>query len=182
MRKRQHHSRQVMNAQKPSDAVSVVAIAATAGILVLSLFAMERFAGVPVSVRGEAMYPQQQSVRSSKVSPARRSGGAAARRAARQARTGNATTQPAAAAATRCSDAQCSNLVSTFLSGAPDCMRYQQCVDTVYATIAAPSCPSYGSCRTLAAIYAFYYTNRSCVYDMTATCSSSVEAAKKAIR
>lgn len=167
---------------QPSDAVSVLAIAATAAILVLSLFAMERFAGVPVSVRGEAVYPEQQTTTKRKTTPAKASK-AAQRRAARAQRSttilpATRTEKPADA----CSDANCSNLVSTLMSGAPECMRHQQCVDAVYAVISAQSCPSYASCRTLSAMYGFYYANRSCVYDLSATCAAALETAKKSVR
>ena len=42
--------------QDESDFQKVLALVAAATILLLSLFAMEHFAGVPVSVRGEQIY------------------------------------------------------------------------------------------------------------------------------
>lgn len=181
MRKRQHPSRQILRAHQPSDAVSVLAIAATAAILVLSLFAMERFAGVPVSVRGEAIYPEQQ-LKPKVKKTANKTSKAAERRAARTQRAVNIAPSGSTNTGTACSDANCSNLVSSLLSGSPECMRYQQCVDAVYGIIASQSCNSYASCRMLSAMYGFYYANRSCVYDFSAACAAALETAKKSVR
>lgn len=113
---------------QPSDAVSVLAIAATAAILVASLFAMERFAGVPVSVRGEsASAPSQETV----GMPQRVRSGSTRKPSQTQNRAAARKARPAASSkadvTTNCSDAACTNLLQAFMAGDPACMRDQQC-------------------------------------------------------
>jgi hypothetical protein len=165
---------------QPSDFVSVVAIGITAIVLVLSLFAMERFAGVPVSVRGEAVYPEQQPAKKRAVRAAKPSQ-TSKRAAVRQARTPKpASSSSSATAATPaaipvCTNEMCSNLLSYFLEGNPDCMKSQQCVDVVTKAIAEPGCSQDSTCYNLYITYSFYYLNQYCIQDFNEGCKKSVK-------
>jgi hypothetical protein len=125
---------------QPSDAVSVLAIAATAAILVLSLFAMERFAGIPVSVRGEsASAPSQESVGTQqrvRSGASKKPSQTQSRAASRKARPAAASSRPAVT--TRCSDATCANLLQAFMNGDPACMRDQQCKPLLMSILQNP--------------------------------------------
>lgn len=175
---KKHAKQKAEQVYQPSDAISVLAIAATAIILVLSLFAMERLAGVPVSVRGEsASAPSDSSVSRTRRRPATvRQSQAARRAAARKARTSNASGS-ASSSSSACSDHACSNLISSFQGGDPTCMKHQQCVDAVYALISQTSCNAKASCRSLLGAYGFFYANQQCVTSFTAECRAAAQAA-----
>ncbi|HRH93621.1 MAG TPA: hypothetical protein PKV72_03770 [Candidatus Peribacteria bacterium] len=166
---------------QPSDFVSVVAIGITALILVSALFAMERFAGVPVSVHGESASAPSDALLSSVRKPkAAKPSQTATRAAARKSRTPQASSSSSSsqAAVTNpvCSNALCSNLLNPFIEqGDPACMRSQQCVDIVNYAIRQPNCNRDSICITMDRLYDFYYSSQGCVTNFNDACESMAQ-------
>lgn len=170
---RKHSSEQ---AYQPSDAVSVLAIAVTAIILVLSLFAMEHVAGVPVSVHGESASAPSDATTMTRRAVHRKQSLGAQRAAARRARAGTSGSA-SSSSAQACDDNSCSNLLSIFFQGDPSCMKDQRCVNAVYRIISKQPCSASDGCSSLAAAYAFFYANQSCITSFTDACRAGVAQA-----
>lgn len=174
---------------QPSDFVSVVAIGITAIVLVLSLFAMERFAGVPVSVHGEsASAPSDANLsrptRVKSTKPSQTSKRAAARQARKpKAASGSSSSKagilitPVAPASKTCDDAQsCSYLLELFIYGDPTCLKYKACGENAFhlSTFGVCSVES-PQCGQIQSMYQFFAAHPECVTNYTAACKASTD-------